>query len=241
MTDWIYTGTGRAATLVATRDLARHGGVWTPGPHLPDPDPGVQPGDVLLLLWREDAAHEDAIVVGAGRIAAPVKPWGGRAWIDAVPPDDPLFRASAALGYGGPRNYRALARLEDWTEDTTELRRRMPGLLGGAVVGGTVRGVPSGALLAQARPGVLTAAPGDEPTLDERLLGRIQIRPDTFGGKPVVRGLRIAVEQVLAWLAHGADQAELLREFPALEAEDIRACLLYAARRLGNERVEVGT
>lgn len=243
MKTWIYVGTARAAGLEATRDLARKGAVWTPGPYLPRPDPGVRPGDEVLLLWRPDAGDEEAVLLGAGRIAQPLRPWGGRAWIDTVPPRDPLFRASAVLGYGGPRNYRAMARLEGWTEDTAEVRRRTRGLLEGAVVGEPLRGLLAGVVLLEASPGRVTAAGTVPPAEDERLLARIQVRPETFGGKPVVRGLRIAVEQVLAWLAHGATSADLLREFPALAEDDVRACLLFAARRVGNERIEttVGT
>ena len=52
--------------------------------------------------------------------------------------------------------------------------------------------------------------------------------PQTFGGKPTVRNLRIKVENVLALLEQGVTPEELLADFPDLEPEDIKACLAYA-------------
>ena len=60
---------------------------------------------------------------------------------------------------------------------------------------------------------------------DDELLERITVRPDVFDGKPVVRGMRIAVEHVLGMLAAGDWADTLLNEFPLLEAEDVEACL----------------
>lgn len=60
------------------------------------------------------------------------------------------------------------------------------------------------------------------------LLGRITVRPDIFGGKPIVRGMRISVELVLSLLAQGVTSAAILEDYPDLEADDIRACLAYA-------------
>jgi uncharacterized protein (DUF433 family) len=62
------------------------------------------------------------------------------------------------------------------------------------------------------------------------LLARITIDPDIFGGKPIIRGRRLAVEHVLADLAAGETPETILSNFPFLEAEDIQACLLFAAR-----------
>jgi uncharacterized protein (DUF433 family) len=75
--------------------------------------------------------------------------------------------------------------------------------------------------------------------MDEaKLLERITVDPGIFGGKPVVRGRRLAVEHVLGMLAAG-DSAELiLSGYPWLEMEDIRACLVYARRMVGHERIE---
>lgn len=59
----------------------------------------------------------------------------------------------------------------------------------------------------------------------------ITIDPGKRGGKPCIRGLRIAVYDVLEYLANGMTHADVLREFPYLTEEDIRACLAYAADR----------
>jgi uncharacterized protein (DUF433 family) len=60
---------------------------------------------------------------------------------------------------------------------------------------------------------------------------RIAIEPGKRGGRPVVRGLRITVYDVLGWLADGMTADEVLEDFPELEREDILACLAYAADR----------
>ena len=61
--------------------------------------------------------------------------------------------------------------------------------------------------------------------------GIITMEPGKRGGKPCVRGLRITVYDVLEYLASGMTHPEILREFPYLTEEDIRACLAYAADR----------
>ena len=61
-------------------------------------------------------------------------------------------------------------------------------------------------------------------------MNRITTNPAQCGGRPCVRGMRIRVEQVLDMLCGGATQEEILRDFPDLETEDIRACISYAAR-----------
>jgi len=63
------------------------------------------------------------------------------------------------------------------------------------------------------------------------LLSRITSEPDKFGGKPCVRNMRIRVIDVLELLATGMSQEQLLQEHPDLEADDIKACLLFAAKR----------
>jgi uncharacterized protein (DUF433 family) len=60
---------------------------------------------------------------------------------------------------------------------------------------------------------------------------RITIDPARRGGKPCVRGLRITVYDVLEWLASGQTRDEILADFPELEADDIFACLAFAADR----------
>ncbi|MFI5088701.1 MAG: DUF433 domain-containing protein [Terriglobales bacterium] len=59
----------------------------------------------------------------------------------------------------------------------------------------------------------------------------ITMEPGKRSGKPCIRGLRITVYDVLEYLASGMTQADVLREFPYLTEEDIRACLAYAADR----------
>ena len=59
----------------------------------------------------------------------------------------------------------------------------------------------------------------------------ITIEPGKRGGRPTVRGMRIAVADVLGWLATGITHEEILSDYPELTEEDIRACLAYAADR----------
>ncbi|WP_291163193.1 DUF433 domain-containing protein [Gemmatimonas sp. UBA7669] len=69
------------------------------------------------------------------------------------------------------------------------------------------------------------------------LLARITIRPEQCGGRPCIRGMRMRVIDVLELLAAGESQAQILEDYPYLEADDIAACLLYAARRLNHPNV----
>src|SRR5204863_3503158 len=79
-------------------------------------------------------------------------------------------------------------------------------------------------------------------TSDEsKLLDRITIDPRIFGGKPIIRGRRLAVEHVLGMLAAGDTPETILEGYPWLEPEDIRACLVYAWRHVGHERIELLT
>ena len=73
---------------------------------------------------------------------------------------------------------------------------------------------------------------------EDALLARITVNPDVFGGKPIIRGRRLAVEHVLGMLAAGDSIEDLLREYPWLERDDVQACLVYAKRLVGHERVE---
>lgn len=61
--------------------------------------------------------------------------------------------------------------------------------------------------------------------------GRITIEPGKREGKPCIRGMRITVYDVLEMLASGQSQAEIMEDFPEIEAEDILACLSFAANR----------
>jgi uncharacterized protein (DUF433 family) len=63
------------------------------------------------------------------------------------------------------------------------------------------------------------------------ILERIVINPAVRSGKPVVRGTRITVSDVLEYLAGGMTPDEILTDFPDLNAEDIRAVLAFAAQR----------
>lgn len=60
------------------------------------------------------------------------------------------------------------------------------------------------------------------------LLGRITARPDVFGGKPIIRDIRISVELILSLLAQGVTPEDILDDYPDLEPDDIRACTAYA-------------
>ena len=73
--------------------------------------------------------------------------------------------------------------------------------------------------------------------MENELLLRIVTNPAVLVGKPVIRGLRISVDHILRALAAGIPEADLLKEHPELEILDIRACLLYAARIVEDERV----
>ncbi len=70
------------------------------------------------------------------------------------------------------------------------------------------------------------------------LLARITVDPRIFGGKPIVRGRRLAVEHVLGMLAAGDTPEAIVTAYPWLEPQDIQACLVYARRVVGHERVE---
>jgi len=73
---------------------------------------------------------------------------------------------------------------------------------------------------------------------EDELLQRITINPAILGGKPIIRGHRIAVEHVLGMLAAGDTTETLLEAYPSLEREDIQSCLVYAHRLVAHERVE---
>jgi uncharacterized protein (DUF433 family) len=73
--------------------------------------------------------------------------------------------------------------------------------------------------------------------MDEELLQRIRTDPAVLVGKPTIRGTRIQVELILRMLAQGIPENDILREYPRLQPEDIRAALAYAARVLAHEDV----
>ena len=73
---------------------------------------------------------------------------------------------------------------------------------------------------------------------EDKLLERITINPEIFGGKPIIRGRRLAVEHVLGMLAAGDSPETVLDGYPWLEMEDIQACIAYAHKIVAHERVE---
>lgn len=75
--------------------------------------------------------------------------------------------------------------------------------------------------------------------MDTTLLNRITTNPSILTGKPVIRGMRISVEQILKMLARGIPHEDIIKEYPLLEEEDIRACLLFAASKVSKEEVAV--
>ncbi|MBN8635351.1 MAG: DUF433 domain-containing protein [Anaerolineae bacterium] len=74
---------------------------------------------------------------------------------------------------------------------------------------------------------------------EQKLLERITIDPQIFGGKPIIRGRRLAVEHILGMLAAGDSPQEIVDAYDWLEIEDIQACLVYARRLVAHERVEL--
>jgi uncharacterized protein (DUF433 family) len=74
---------------------------------------------------------------------------------------------------------------------------------------------------------------------EKQLLTRITVDPRIFGGKPIIRGRRLAVEHVLGMMAAGDTPEIILQGYPWLEPQDIQACLLYAHRLVSHERVDI--
>ena len=74
--------------------------------------------------------------------------------------------------------------------------------------------------------------------MDGRFLDRITADPAIFGGKPIVRGMRISVELILSLLAQGETAEAIIEDYPDLEPADIRACLAYAHAVVANDRIE---
>ena len=73
---------------------------------------------------------------------------------------------------------------------------------------------------------------------NNELLDRVTARPDVFGGKPIIRDMRVSVELILSLLAQGVTEEAILEDYPELELDDIRACTAYwHALREKGERV----
>jgi uncharacterized protein (DUF433 family) len=74
--------------------------------------------------------------------------------------------------------------------------------------------------------------------MDHPLLNRITADPNIFGGKPIIRGMRISVELILSLLAQGETVEAILDDYPDLVTDDVRACLEYAHAVVANDRLE---
>lgn len=72
-------------------------------------------------------------------------------------------------------------------------------------------------------------------------MDRITVDPQVMGGKPCIRGLRVTAGMILGLLASGHSQAEVLQQYPYLEADDITAALAYAAWRLEEADVSLAS
>jgi uncharacterized protein (DUF433 family) len=69
--------------------------------------------------------------------------------------------------------------------------------------------------------------------------GRIVINPSVLAGKPIVAGTRIPVSLILNLMAHGYDVDKILRAYPSLTEDDVRAAVAYAEARLNREEVRL--
>jgi uncharacterized protein (DUF433 family) len=74
--------------------------------------------------------------------------------------------------------------------------------------------------------------------IDETLLGRITANSEIFGGKPIIRGMRISVELILSLLAPGETSEAILADYPDLEPDDLRACLAYAHAAISHDKLD---
>jgi len=72
-------------------------------------------------------------------------------------------------------------------------------------------------------------------TSEKALLERITVNPEIMVGKPVIRGMRITVDQILKALASDVSVNEILEDYPDLEKEDINAALFYAAQLVSHD------
>ena len=72
----------------------------------------------------------------------------------------------------------------------------------------------------------------------EELLKRITVNPEIFGGKPIIRGMRISVELVLSLLAQGETSDIIVEDYPDLEREDVRACIAYAHSVIAHDTLD---
>ena len=73
---------------------------------------------------------------------------------------------------------------------------------------------------------------------DDSLLQRINVRAEVFGGKPIIRGMRISVELILGLLAQGESFEDIIDDYPDLEPDDIRACVAYAHAVIAHDSLD---
>jgi uncharacterized protein (DUF433 family) len=73
---------------------------------------------------------------------------------------------------------------------------------------------------------------------EQDILQRITANSEIFGGKPIIRGMRISVELVLSLLAQGETVEAIVADYPDLEPEDIRACLAYAHAVIAHDSLD---
>ena len=74
-------------------------------------------------------------------------------------------------------------------------------------------------------------------TTNPELLKRITARPDVFGGKPIIRDMRISVELILSLITQGVTIEAILEDYPELEPDDIRACTAYAHAVIAQDKL----
>jgi len=72
---------------------------------------------------------------------------------------------------------------------------------------------------------------------EKTLLKRIVVDPKIMLGNPVIKGTRLPVEIVVEKVAYGATTDDLRKDYPFLKEDDVRAALLYAAKRIANEEI----
>ncbi len=73
---------------------------------------------------------------------------------------------------------------------------------------------------------------------EQELLKRITANPEIFGGKPIIRGMRISVELILSLLAQGVTVDEIIEDYPDIEPDDVRACLAYAHAIIAHDTLD---
>ncbi len=74
--------------------------------------------------------------------------------------------------------------------------------------------------------------------IEQELLKRITANPEIFGGKPIIRGMRISVELILSLLTQGVTVDEIIEDYPDIEPDDVRACLAYAHAIIAHDTLD---